>query len=196
MYLVAGLGNPSPKYDHTPHNLGREAVLRFAVNVGMATGETPEPNKLSIPGFNGQAFRGIINDEEVVVVPDLGTFMNESGSAVQTILAFFKIEPTNIILVHDELALPLGTLRLGRNLSAAGHNGVQSVINTIGTQDFMRMRLGVETRPDHQIPSEELLLRPFPDADRAAVDDMITTSAEAISVLLETTLENAMTKFN
>ncbi len=194
MQLIVGLGNPSPKYDRTRHNLGREGVLRWAASLGIITGEAPEPNQLNVPNFNGHAFRGVINDEDVIVAPDLGTFMNESGPAVTALLSFYKIAPENLVLVHDELALPFGTLRLGRDLSAAGHNGVRSVIEAIGTQNFIRVRLGCESRPDHQLPSEDFVLQKISDENWASAEDLFSATAQALTELLTNGLESAMNK--
>lgn len=196
MKLVAGLGNPSPKYDRTRHNLGREVVLRLGASLGIITGESPEPNALNIPSFKGKAYRGMLNDEEVILAPDLGTFMNESGPALASILSFFKIPSENLILVHDELAFPSGTVRLGKDISAAGHNGVASVIATIGTQDFVRLRLGCESRLDHQVPSEDFVLQKMSDEDWSQTSEMLNTAEQALATLLEKGLEQAMNKFH
>ena len=99
-------------------------------------------------------------------------------------------------MLHDELSLPLGTMRLGRNLSAAGHNGVQSIIETLGTQDFIRLRLGVEMRPNHKIPSEDFVLQRLNDADQVTLEKMFERAADALTSLLTDGLDKAMGEYN
>ncbi len=194
MYLIVGLGNPSPKYDHTRHNVGREAVKWWAKELNLITGKKHEPApELKIPNFSGHAYRA----DNSIVAPDLGTFMNESGPAVQTLLSFFKIPVENLVLVHDELAFPLGEVRIQKNISAAGHNGVQSIIDALGSQDFTRLRLGIESRPDHQVPSEDFVLQKISlPPDLAKVNQMLKDAAKGLTTLADFDLERAMNQIN
>jgi len=156
--LIVGLGNPSPKYDGTRHNVGRQAVMALVKETsslwGRLTGSTPKA--IRIPGFAGKAYRlSLQTKEDAVAVPDLGSYMNTSGPATEKVRSYLKIPATNVVLVHDDTDLPLSELRVSRGSSSAGHNGVQSVIDTLGTKDFTRIRIGIETRENKQQPPTE-----------------------------------------
>ena len=139
MYLVASLGNPSPEYDGTRHNLGRVSVECWL--------NQHDTQPVNIPGFSGKAFRIVSQNLPTtnyslltIVSPNLGTYMNESGPAIAAVMKFFKIPAENLILVHDDTDLPLGTLRISKDATGAGHRGVESVINALGTKNFTRLR--------------------------------------------------------
>jgi len=156
-HLLVGLGNPSPKYDGTRHNVGRLILSseNFWKNLNH-TNEVSSRQKISIPSLSeAEIYKTKINSQEIIFALDLGCYMNQSGTAVQAISSYLKITPDNIILVHDEIDLPLGTVRTSQNSSSAGHNGVQSVINSLGTKKFTRIRIGVETRVNKNRPSAE-----------------------------------------
>ena len=189
MYLIVGLGNPSPEYDGTRHNLGRVAVSAW-----LAAQENFRPAQA--PDTGAELWRGTANGQEGIVAPSLGGYMNESGRPMLAILQFFKIPVPNLILVHDELALPLSQLRLDHNISSAGHNGVQSVINAVGTQDFVRLRLGVESRADHTVPSEDFVLQKFSTEEETTVTTMVTRATETLDAIFTHGLDRAMTEYN
>lgn len=189
MHLIVGLSNP-PKYDGTRHNFGQAVLSAFVA-------AHPELHPVNIPDFDGEAFRGQIGEQEVIAVPRLGTFMNTSGPAVARLLSFFKLAPNDLILAHDEVALPLGTIRLGKDLSAANHNGVQSVIEAVGTQDFVRLRLGIETRADLQIPPTiDYVLQRFVEEDRSVLTATIERAEQALATFLKGGLAQAMNQYN
>lgn len=206
MYLIAGLGNPSPDYDGTRHNIGREAVWFWLAPLALAEGPSkgkipnnypqPLPGEVNIPKFEGRAHRIPTNNDGSIVTYDLGTYMNEAGPVVVKLLQFFKIPATNLILVHDELALPLGKLRLDRNISSAGHHGVQSVIDALGTQDFIRLRLGIESRAEPRVAGENFVLQKFSSEEKPIQDELLTRAAGALTTVLTTSLERAITKYN
>ena len=190
MYLIASLGNPSPEYDGTRHNLGRAAVERWLTQY--------ETQPLNVPGFSGKSFR--LNSKKLqamVVASDLGTYMNESGPAIVAVMAFFKIPVENLILVHDDVDLPLGTLRISHDAAGAGHRGVESVITALGTKNFTRLRLGIETRADKSIPpTEDFVLQKFSDSETPLVEEMIRRGAMALNSIITNGLEKTMTEFN
>ena len=148
MKLIVGLGNPGEKYKNTRHNAGFLALDYFIENYKLKI-ENSKNN------FESVLYESLINDEKIILAKPQ-TFMNDSGKAVKAICEFYKIGIGNALLViHDDVALPLGTIRSTASSSAAGHNGVQNIIDALGTQNFHRLRIGVESRsPDNLHPAE------------------------------------------
>lgn len=180
MKLVVALGNPDPKYTGTRHNVGRAAVTywlqnqtsdaTFWENLKQAfTGSDLKP--IRVPHFKGLVYR--IKSEycpESIVAPDLGCYMNESGQPVQRLLQYFKIDHADLVVVHDEIDLPLGEVRINTNSSPGGHNGVKSIIENIGTQNFTRIRLGIESRQENRIPpTDKFVLQVFKPEEASTV---------------------------
>jgi peptidyl-tRNA hydrolase, PTH1 family len=177
--LIVGLGNPGIEYQFTPHNLGFLAVDRLA-------------SELDVDVRNRQCrtltARARIGSEEVLLAkPE--TFMNLSGLAVGELVARHEIRPEqDLIVIYDELDLPLGTLRIRQRGSSAGHNGMKSIIGALGTQEFVRIRLG--------IAPEQKILRPFRKAQLKVVDQVLDTTAEAVRVILKEGVAVAMNRYN
>lgn len=136
MRLIVGLGNPGKQYERTRHNVGFLLVKALFVDLD----ENPEwKNESHLRSFTA---KGTINNKRVLLaLPQ--TYMNNSGEAVQTLLSFYKLKPNNLIVVHDDKDIPLGEIRVHKGRGAAGHNGVLSVIEHVGTKDFTRIRVGV-----------------------------------------------------
>ena len=179
MKLIVGLGNPGIEYQFTPHNLGFLAIDRLA-------------DELDVEVRNRQCraltARARIGSEEVLLAkPE--TFMNLSGLAVGELVARHDIGPEqDLIVIYDELDLPLGTLRIRQRGSSAGHNGMKSIIGALGTQEFVRIRLG--------IAPEQKILRPFRKAQLKVVDQVLDTTAEAVRVILKEGVTAAMNRYN
>lgn len=137
MKLIIGLGNPGKEYEQTRHNVGflfldvlkeKYALPEFAYN----------------KKFNADMTEGFIDEQKKIILAKPQTFMNRVGQSVRTLIDFYKIAPEDIIVVADDLDIEIGNYKISQDTRAAGHNGVQSVIDNIGTQDFMRVRIGVE----------------------------------------------------
>lgn len=184
-WLVVGLGNPGPEYEQSPHNAGFLAVERFAERNGIRVGRK---ESLALVGV------GAVSGVEIVAAKPQ-TYMNESGGSVRQLLPKYEVEPANLLLVYDELALPWGQLRLRSKGSAAGHNGVASVIRSIGTQDFPRLRIGVH--PGHPLSSgKDYLLSPVRRGLREEWGAMLGQAAEAIESVIAEGVEKSMAKIN
>lgn len=161
MKVVAGLGNPGKKYAHTRHNIGWLALDYVLRGLG-ASGEQ-EKFKAIIKEFLPPA-----GEKVLFVYPQ--TSMNNSGAAVLDILNFYKLTPKDLLVVQDEVDLPLGTVRVSQNSSSAGHNGVQSIIDALVTNEFKRVRIGVETRADKAVPpTHDFVLQEFPPEELAQI---------------------------
>jgi len=179
MYLIIGLGNPGSKYENTRHNLGFMALDLLA-----------GPDAAWESKYDSQFLK---LDDVILAKPQ--TFMNNSGKAVAQILKYYPA--AQLILVHDELDFELGAIRIQKNASAAGHNGVQSVIEQIGTQDFIRVRLGTnnpETRG--QVPGEDYVLQNFTAEEKPIVTEVLEKSVKAIETIQTEGLDIAQSKFN
>lgn len=178
MFLIVGLGNPGSKYESTRHNIGFRVLDLLAGGIEWESKYDSHFLKL--------------ND---VILAKPQTFMNNSGKAVAQILKFYP--DAQLVVVQDELDFPLGTIKIMKNISAAGHNGIISIIEEIGTQDFIRIRLGTnnpETRGE--ISGEDYVLQKFTDTEQEIVKEVLEKAKAAIEIIQTEGLEIAQSKFN
>jgi len=199
MKLIVGLGNPGSEYFNTRHNFGFLALNYF---------------RDAVPGFSGwqsnEKFKAFLSEgqfntptgSEKIILAKPQTFMNNSGQAVKLFADFYKITPADIIVLHDDLDLALGEIRLSQDASAGGHKGVASIIKELGTQDFARLRLGI--KPGKQTflarffksPAETFVLRKFTESEKPLVQQAAPKAKEAILSILKDGLTAAQNKFN
>jgi len=185
MRLIVGLGNPDPEYHWTPHNLGFMAVDELANRGGIRV-ERPEAKAL--------VGRGKIAGEEVILAKPQ-TYMNRSGISVRELLEKHELDVRDLLVLWDEAQLQLGTIRIHADGSAGSHNGAKSVISSVGTQEFARLRLGCG--PDHPLSSrKEYVLRPMKKAELEVAAEMIGEAGDAVDMILTQGLDAAMTKYN
>lgn len=184
--LIVGLGNPGIEYQFTPHNLGFLAIDRIAGNLGV---------EVRNRRCRALTARAVIADQAVLLAKP-GTFMNLSGISVRELVREYEAKPeSDLIVLQDELDFPLGTLRIHTRRSSAGHNGIESVIGALGTQDFLRIRMGVA--PDRKVTDgESYLLTPMRKADLKVVDGILDTAEEAVKMILKDGPAAAMNRFN
>ena len=184
--LIVGLGNPGVEYAFTPHNLGFLAVDRIANECGV------EIRNRQCRALTARAVIG----SEMVLLAKPETFMNLSGIAVRELVEKNDVRPEqDLIVIQDELDFPLGTLRIHTRRSSAGHNGIESVIGALGTQDFLRIRLGVA--PERTISDGmSYLLSPLRKVELEVVDTVLNAAAEAVKVILTEGPAAAMNRFN
>ena len=172
MKLVVGLGNPGSAYVSTRHNVGFEAVDALAERLGWV-GSPGAFDRLAKAKFDGLAMDGSVQrvaggDERVLLLKPM-TFMNLSGQAVQAAMAFHKLSPADVVIVLDDLALPCGTLRLRAGGSSGGHNGLKDVQRVLGTDQYPRLRLGIDPTPPRIAGKDYVLGKFTPDQrDRLA----------------------------
>jgi len=183
--LIVGLGNPGYEYHLTPHNLGFMAVDRLAESCGV-----------EVARREAQAFTAATEIEgERVILAKPQTYMNLSGMAVARLRERYELPVQDLIVLLDDVDLPLGTLRIRSRGSAGTHNGLKSVIGALQAEDFARMRMGVG--PDRPLEDRvSYLLKPFRRAELETVADMIERAAEAVSVILKEGIPAAMNRFN
>jgi peptidyl-tRNA hydrolase, PTH1 family len=185
MRLIVGLGNPGPEYQWTPHNLGFLAVDELA-NRGAIRVERPEGKAL--------VGRGKLAGEEVLLAKPQ-TFMNLSGMSVRELLEKHDVALDELLVMWDEVQLPFGTIRIHREGSSGSHNGAESVIGALGTQEFARLRLGCG--PEHPLKGrKEYVLRPMKKAELADAADMIGEAGDAVEMILAKGIAAAMNRYN
>nr|HXX28045.1 aminoacyl-tRNA hydrolase [Terriglobales bacterium] len=186
MKLIVGLGNPGIQYESTPHNLGFLALDRIAKQCGV------EIRNRQCRALTARTTIGA----EAVLLAKPETFMNRSGESVRELVAEYDIvAESDLIVLQDELDFPWGTVRVQRNRSAAGHHGIESLIEALGTQDFLRIRMGVG--PERKVEDGiRYLLSPFPRARRPVIDAMLEQAAEAVEAILKEGRAAAMNRFN
>ena len=186
MKLIVGLGNPGIEYQFTPHNLGFLAIDRIAQNLGVDVRNRQ---------CRALTARTVLADQMVLLAkPE--TFMNLSGLAVKELLREYEAAPeSDLVVIQDELDFPLGTLRIHTRRSSAGHNGIESIIGALGSQDFLRIRMGVA--PERTVgDGAEYLLSPMKKKDLEVVDGMLDTAEEAVKMILREGPAVAMNRFN
>ena len=185
MRLIVGLGNPDPEYQWTPHNLGFMAVDELANRFGIRV-ERPEAKAL--------VGRGKLAGEEIILAKPQ-TYMNLSGISVREMLAKYELDVGDLLVMWDEVQLPLGVIRIHREGSAGSHNGAKSVIGALGTQEFARLRLGCG--PEHPVRSrKDHVLRPMKKAELEIAAEMIDQAGDAVETILKEGIDAAMTRFN
>jgi len=184
--LIIGLGNPGIEYQFTPHNLGFLAIDRIAGNLGVEVRNRQ---------CRALIARAVIADQTALLAkPE--TFMNLSGISVRELVKEYDAKPeSDLIVLQDELDFPLGTLRIHTRRSSAGHNGIESIIGALGTQDFLRIRMGVA--PERKVSDgESFLLAPMRKKDLKVVDEILDIAEEAVKVILKDGPAAAMNRFN
>lgn len=184
-YLIVGLGNPGKQYENTKHNIGFLGVDELARRHGLVFGKTERKAKTA---------DGLIGERRVLLAKPQ-TYMNLSGEAVRSLVDFYKVELANLIVIYDDLDLPLGTLRLRMTGSAGGQKGIKSIIQHLGTQDFCRVRIGIGRPPGRMDPAA-YVLHPFVGDDAITVRLMVERAANAVETWLEDGIELAMNRYN
>lgn len=191
MKLIVGLGNPGEKYIGTRHNLGFLVLDEYIKKHNLGTWNLQPKLK-----------------SEVIQTPDVlfarpQTHMNKSGLAIQAISAYFKIKPKDIIIAYDELDLPLGHIKIRLGGAAAGHHGVESIIEALSSDKFTRLRLGIGTEKalsgEHKAISfsaERFVLEPFTQKERSELKHLVKRALEAIKICLNESVQTAQNQFN
>jgi len=180
MILIVGLGNPSKKYQNTRHNLGFMLLDKLA----------------NSPWVKKDKFKSLVSflyKDTILVKPQV--FMNNSGEAVLKIASFYKVKPSDIWIVHDDLDLKIGQLKIKIGGGIAGHKGLESIVSYLKTQDFVRFRLGID-HPSLDISVEKYVLLPFEKEEKEVIDNLIKETKRAIKLALKEDLTTAMNRFN
>lgn len=202
MKLIVGLGNPGVKYESTKHNVGFMVVdhlLKDLEPVNKSNWDRSEKLKSDIYVLDYQPKTSA--SERAILAKPL-TYMNNSGMAVGVIASFYKVKPIDIWIVHDEIDLPLGMMKIRLGGSSAGHHGLESIMQAIGTDKFWRFRMGIgmshnhDEMAKHKITGKEYVLRGFRGGEAAKARQLVKRGSKALSAALEKGLESAQNQFN
>ncbi|MGV9680034.1 aminoacyl-tRNA hydrolase [Nocardia sp. NPDC003482] len=184
--LVVGLGNPGPEYERTRHNVGFLVADVLAERVG---------GRFTVHKKSGADLLEARLDGRKVLLAKPRSFMNVSGRPVAALARFFSVPPTEVIVVHDELDLPFGTIRLKRGGGEGGHNGLRSVSSSLTTKDYLRVRFGIGRPPGRQDPAD-FVLKPFSSPERKELPVIVEQAADAVELLLRADLETAQNQLH
>ncbi len=177
MKLIIGLGNPGEEYKKTRHNAGFLTIDKIANSFQF-------PVSSFQPDFNSEISQGLLDNEKIILVKPQ-TFMNESGKAIRAVLDYYKIKPEDIIVIHDDLDIPLGEYKISKNKNSGGHKGVQSIIDHLGTKDFTRFRIGIGIQNlSCKIPTEKFVLEKFSKNEIEVIEGVIEKICGEIAKLL------------
>ena len=183
--LIVGLGNPGAEYAGTRHNAGFDVVDRFLAKHVKAFRERN--------ARSGEAREGSFAGEKLIVLKPL-TFMNLSGNAVMPVVRGESLKPSEILVIYDDIDLPVGRMRLRKNGGSAGHNGMKSIIEALGTENFPRLRIGIGTEDAKRDP--DFVLGKLSGAERETYEALIGKAVEALELLQRRGIEEAMCRFN
>lgn len=187
MKIIAGLGNPGSEYAATKHNVGFMLIDALADKLNVSASEWQEKNDALIAKVR-------IGTESVLLVKPL-TYMNESGRAIAPLMNFYKLAATDLIVVHDDMDIPTGTIRLRKKGSAGGHNGIKSILAHVGDENFSRVRIGIG-RPLPKWTVVNHVLAPFTAEDAPKIKAAIEYLLPAVECIVTDGIDVAMNKFN
>ena len=186
MYLVVGLGNPGKQYEATRHNMGFDTVDRLVEDYNVPQGGVK---------FNAMYGKGRIGGQPVILMKPL-SYMNLSGGPIREMANYFKIDPeTEMIVVYDDIDLDPGQLRIRKKGSAGGHNGIKHIIQQLGTQNFVRIKVGVGAKPKGWDLADYVLGR-FDKEDRALIEEAQERACKAVELILTDSVDAAMNEYN
>lgn len=183
MYLIMGLGNPGSRYRKTRHNIGFMVLEQIAARWEI---------DLKQKSFDALWNRGNVAGKNVLLAMPQ-TYMNLSGNAARSLLAYFKVEVNHLIVIHDDLDLPFGTMRLKSGGGDAGHKGLKSIMTSLGSADFMRIRMGIG-KPSDRTPVEDYVLQRFHSNESAMLQQVVQSASEATADILKIGMQQAMAK--
>lgn len=186
MFLIAGLGNPGSDFANTRHNAGFLAAEKIAFTYGI-------PFNLS--ECRSLCGKGEISGQKVVLAKPL-TYMNKSGLAIKCLIEKYDFKPDRIIVIYDDLDLPVGRIRIREKGSSGGHRGVQSIITELGTDEFIRVRIGIGRPEAGNVDIVEYVLSPFDDYQRKVFEQALEDVVEAVETIISKGVHTAMSIFN
>ena len=185
-YVIVGIGNPEPKYDNTRHHAGFRAIDHIAAKFGVRI------NSLKHRALCG---KGEIAGKKVLLVKPQ-TYMNHSGEAVKSAASFYKVPPAKVIVLFDDCAIGVGEIRIRRKGSAGGHNGIKSLIEHLGTQDFPRVKIGVGEKPHPDYDMADWVLSNFSQTEFKSVCSRFDDVLKAVELIVSGETDKAMNLFN
>lgn len=186
MYLIVGLGNPDKKYEYTRHNVGFDVIDELAEKYNISISEKKHKALLG---------KGVIEGQKVVLAKPQ-TYMNLSGESIVELVHYYKIDPeTEMIVIYDDISFAPGNLRIRQSGSAGGHNGIKNIIKCLGTQEFMRIKVGVGEKPKNW-DLADFVLGHFSKEERENLEDAIGRAMEAVGYMINGDVAKAMNEYN
>ena len=185
MYLIVGLGNPEDEYSKTRHNMGFNTINKLAEKYNIEVKQKK---------FQALFGSGIINGEKVILLKPQ-TYMNLSGNSVKEVIDFFKIDLKNLIIIYDDMDIEPGKIKVRKKGSAGGHNGIKSIIQQLGTEEFGRIRIGIG-RPEYKGDEINYVIGAIPEEDNIKLKEGIEKARDAVIELLKNGIDSSMNKFN
>ena len=185
MYLIAGLGNPGPQYEHTRHNIGLEAVEQWGKSLGVTLGNLYFRSKHTLVEYRGN---------KIVLLCPL-TFMNKSGESVRDCIHHYDLEIKKLLVIHDDLDMPLGKIKVVRNGGAGGHRGVSSIIHLLASSEFSRVKIGIG-RPRHGEAVVDYVLNSFYADEKKLAEEIMGMAVKASQLFVLEGVEAAMNHIN
>jgi PTH1 family peptidyl-tRNA hydrolase len=185
MYIIIGLGNPTAQYQATRHNVGWDAITRLS-----------DDFRISLDSKKHKAIcgKGFIEGEKVVLAQPI-TYMNLSGESVRELVDFYKVTADEIIVIYDDISLEVGQLRIRKKGSAGGHNGIKSIIQHLGTDEFMRIKVGVGDKPKDWDLADYVLSR-FTSEEQPAIREALKDASDACKMIITSGIDAAMNQYN
>ena len=185
MYLITGLGNPGPPYEHTRHNVGLKSVEQLGESLGATLKNDRFCSKHALVNFRGK---------KIVLLCPL-TFMNKSGTSVGDCLHYYDLTLDRLLVIHDDLDLPLGRVKVIKHGGAGGHKGVLSIMGILGSSEFSRVKIGIG-RPCHGEPITDYVLSDFYDNEKKLAEEVVRTAIDAAELFVLEGVQTAMNRIN
>ena len=185
MKIIVGLGNPGKEYENTRHNLGYKVIDKLSEKLKISL------NRERLEGLSGN---GKYNDEKIMLVKPL-TYMNLSGNCVSKILKYYKLTEKELIVIYDDIDIPVGKIRIKPNGSPGTHNGMKDITQKLGTKEFTRVRVG-SGKPAENMDLAEYVLSNFKKDEQKEIEKAINNAQEAVIEILENGVNKSMSKFN
>jgi PTH1 family peptidyl-tRNA hydrolase len=185
VYLIAGLGNPGPKYKNTRHNIGFKVINLWGNDLNVCLTGRRFQSRNTLTRFEGK---------RILLVRPL-TYMNRSGESIRASVDYYRIESEKVLVVHDDLDLPVGKIKVAKNGGAGGHKGVMSLVQHLGTKKFARVKVGID-RPRYRELIEDFVLSPFYKDEREIVEEVVRMAVQACGLFVSEGVESAMNVIN
>ena len=184
MFIIVGLGNPGEKFKNTRHNVGFMVLDLFAT-------------ENDFPEFEfSKKYNALVTEKDGVTLAKPQTFMNESGFSVKNLTTHYKLQTTNLVVIHDDIDIQIGKMKISKDSSSGGHKGVASIIQSIGRQDFTRFKIGICPENGKPEEVEKFVIKKFTQEEIDVISPIIHKSSEALAFLLGNDLDKTMNKFN
>lgn len=185
-YIVAGLGNPGIKYENTRHNAGFIALNYISKEVGI---------DIKASRFHGLCGECELSREKVLLLKPQ-TFMNESGKSILESMSFYKVDPQNVIIILDDISLPVGKIRIRKKGSHGGQNGMRNIIDLCGTDKFTRIKIGIGEKPDERWDLASWVLSRFSEPEKEILDNALVSVKKTVELIIDGNIDKAMNNYN